>query len=198
MQKLFLCILLQLGCVAVMAQGKTNQRDAQGRKQGNWVEVVEELRGEPGFTWEGAYKNGRKEGMWKKTSLGGNIMAEENFRNNVLDGYCKYFYPNGKRSEEGSFLATEIEGQRDTVMVVDPVTQAEKPVVITRLGNSVRNGVWKLYDEETGKMVKSYYKRGELVTPEELGDSTEVSKPAPAPAPLQLPHEDAGKRKRKG
>ena len=153
-QTFFLYLLLQLTFAAGMAQVKSNQRDAQHRKQGYWVEVVGEVRGEPGYTWEGVYKNDRKEGVWKKTSAIGNLLAEETFKNNVLDGYCKYYYSNGKPSEEGAYMATEIDGQRDTIMIIDPVTNAETPTEIVRKGNSVRNGVWKLYDEETGKMVK--------------------------------------------
>jgi len=180
------------------AQVKNNQRDAQHRKQGYWVEEVGEVRGEPGYTWEGVYKNDRKEGVWKKTSTIGNLIAEENFKNNVLDGYCKYYFPNGKLNEEGAYISTEVEGQRDTILIIDPVTNAETPTEIVRKGNSVRNGVWKLYDEETGKMVKEYYKRGETVTASELGDSTTEEQPAPKKAPLQLPHENTGKHKKKG
>lgn len=197
-QAFFLYLLLQLMFTAGMAQVKSNQRDAQHRKQGYWVEVVGEVRGEPGYTWEGVYKNDRKEGVWKKTSAIGNLLAEETFKNNVLDGYCKYYYPNGKPSEEGAYIATEIDGQRDTIMIIDPVTNVETPTEIVRKGNSVRNGVWKLYDEETGKMVKEYYKRGDTVTAEDLGDSTTVE-PAPVKkAPLQLPHEHNTRQKKKG
>ncbi|HWV65686.1 hypothetical protein [Chitinophaga sp.] len=195
---LFLCLALLLVGSNGIAQEKVNQRDAQNRKQGRWVEEVGELRGEPGYTWEGVYKNGRKEGVWKRTSSIGNLLAEETYKNNVLDGYCKYYFSNGKLSQEGAFLATEIEGQRDTIMIIDPVTNAETPTEIVRQGNSVRNGVWKLYDEETGKMVKEYYKRGETVSADELGDSTETVAPAVKKAPLQLPHENAGKHKKKG
>ncbi|WP_349317483.1 hypothetical protein [Chitinophaga sp. MM2321] len=198
MQKLFLCILLQLIIVTGIGQTKNNQRDAQQRKQGYWIEQVAELRGEPGYTWEGVYKNDRKEGVWKKTSLIGNLIAEETFKNNVLDGYCKYYFPDGKKSEEGAFISTEIEGQRDTIMIIDPVTDVETPTEIIRKGNSVRNGVWKLYDEESGKMVKEYYNRGATVTAEELGDTTTEPQPAVKPTPLQLPHEHTGKHKKKG
>ena len=198
-RKLFLYTLLQVLFISsIFAQAKTNQRDAQKRKQGNWIEEVGEVRGEPGYTWEGVYKNDRKEGIWRKTSTIGNLIAEETYKNNVLDGYCKYFFPNGKLSEEGAFISTEVEGQRDTIMIIDPVTNAETPTEIIRKGNSVRNGVWKLYDEETGKMVKEYYKRGETVTAGELGDSTTEEQPAVKQAPLQLPHENAGKHKKKG
>lgn len=189
--------LMLIGSVAAQ-QLKVNQRDAQQRKQGPWIEEVGEIRGEPGFTWEGTYKNGRKEGIWRKTSLAGNLIAEETYHNNVLDGYCRYFFPNGKLAEEGAYIATEIEGQRDTIMVIDPVTNVETPTEIIRKGNSVRNGVWKIFDEETGKMVKQYFKRGEIVTPEELGDSTIPAEAPVKKAPLQLPHENQGKSKKRG
>ncbi|WP_441574018.1 toxin-antitoxin system YwqK family antitoxin [Chitinophaga sp. RAB17] len=198
-QKGFLYMLLQIIMISSsFAQVKSNQRDQQHRKQGYWVEEVGEVRGEPGYTWEGTYKNDRKEGVWKKTTSIGNLIAEETYKNNVLDGYCKYYYSNGKPSEEGAFISTEIEGQRDTIMIIDPVTNAETPTEIIRKGNSVRNGVWKLYDEETGKAVKEYYKRGETVTAGELGDSTTEEQPAVKKAVLQLPHENAGKHKKKG
>ncbi|NLR58464.1 hypothetical protein HGH93_10160 [Chitinophaga polysaccharea] len=197
-QTFFLYLLLQLTFAVGTAQVKSNQRDAQHRKQGYWVEVVGEVRGEPGYTWEGVYKNDRKEGVWKKTSAIGNLLAEETYKNNVLDGYCKYYYSNGKPSEEGAYIATEIDGQRDTIMIIDPVTNAETPTEIVRKGNSVRNGVWKLYDEETGKMVKEYYKRGDTVTAEELGDSTTVETAPVKKAALQLPHEHNTRQKKKG
>jgi hypothetical protein len=197
-QKLFLYTLLQIVFISSMAQVKANQRDQQRRKQGYWMEEVGEVRGEPGYTWEGVYKNDRKEGVWKKTTAIGNLIAEETYKNNVLDGYCKYYYSNGKPSEEGAYISTEVEGQRDTIMIIDPVTNAETPTEIIRKGNSVRNGVWKLYDEETGKAVKEYYKRGETVTAGELGDSSTVEQPAAKKAVLQLPHENAGKHKKKG
>ncbi|MBO9730070.1 MAG: hypothetical protein J7623_15640 [Chitinophaga sp.] len=198
-QKAFLYLLLQIVVAgSCLAQVKINQRDAQGRKQGRWVEEVGEVRGEPGYSWEGTYKNDRKEGVWKKTSSIGNLIAEETFKNNVLDGYCRYFYPNGKPSEEGAYISIEVEGQRDTIMIIDPVTNVETPTEIIRKGNSVRNGVWKLYDEETGKIAKEYYKRGETVTAGELGDST-TEAPAPVKkAVLQLPHENEGRHKKKG
>ncbi|HVI47486.1 MAG TPA: hypothetical protein VM802_21620 [Chitinophaga sp.] len=198
MQQLFLCILLQLLVVTGICQVKNNQRDAQRRKQGHWIEEVGEVRGEPGYVWEGNYRNDRKDGVWKKTSPMGTVLAEETFKNNVLDGYCTYYYPNGKRSEEGTYITTEIAGQRDTIMVIDPVTNVETPTEIVRLGNSVRHGVWKLYDEETGKMVKEYYNRGDVISAADYGDTTAVAPKAPAqPGGMKLPHEAAGKHNRK-
>lgn len=195
MQKLLLLLCLQGSILGVFAQGKGV---SQAKQDGKYKEEVAGVRGEPGYTWEGTYKNGRKEGVWIKTSTIGNVMAEETYKNNVLDGLAKYYYPNGKPSAEGMFLSTEVEGQRDTVRVIDPISGEETRREIIRMGNSVRNGVWKLYDEETGKMFKEYYKRGEIVTPDELGETPPETPAQPAGTPLHLPHEQTGGKKKKG
>jgi len=61
-------ILIIISCFTLLAQAQTqtavNQKDAKQRKQGPWIEQVEPLRGEPGYSWEGSYKNDRKEGTW--------------------------------------------------------------------------------------------------------------------------------------
>ena len=158
-------LLAIVSCCVLFAQAQTNQFDAKKRKQGPWIEQVEPLRGEPGYSWEGAYKNDRKEGIWKKYNVTGDLIAEETFRNGVLDGPCKYFYDNGKLSAAGVMLAMDIEGEVDTVLVIDPVTQEESRVEVVRKGNAVRNGEWRLYDED-GSMVKETYSRGEVVTAE--------------------------------
>lgn len=196
MQKLLLLLLLQGSILGVFAQGKTVSQPKQVKQDGKYTEEVAGVRGEPGYTWEGTYKNGRKEGIWIKTSAIGNIIAEETYKNNVLDGLAKYYYPNGKLSATGMFLSTEVQGQRDTIRVIDPVSGEETRTEVIRMGNSVRNGVWKLYDEETGKMFKEYYKRGDIVTPEELGEVPADEPAKPSGAQQHLPHETGGKKKK--
>lgn len=182
-------LLIIISCLALLANAQTNQRDAKQRKQGPWSEQVAPLRGEPGYTWEGVYKNDRKEGVWKKYNDIGDIIAEETFRNGVLDGPCKYYYPNGKPSAAGVMLAMEIEGEIDTVLVIDPVTQEESRVEVVRKGNSVRNGEWRLWDED-GNMVKETYSRGEIVTAEKASQRKANAAP--------LPHEQqTGNKKQK-
>lgn len=195
MKKLIVCAMLQLMMFAVTAQEKTNQVDAQQRKQGPWIENVPELRGEEGYTWEGTYRNGRKEGVWKKYALSGSIISEETYKNNVLNGSCKYYYSNGRLNAEGAFLAVDMEGQKDTVMVIDPISGQETLTEIVRKGNSERQGLWKIFDED-GKMIKEYYQRGELVAPEEV-DAAKAEAPAnKVPASNALPHEKAGGAKK--
>jgi hypothetical protein len=193
MQKWLFLLLVQFTTLSMVY---AQQKAVPALKDGKYIEEYGELRGEPGYTWEGTYKNGRKEGIWVKTSTMGEILAEETFKNNVLDGLAKYYFPNGKLSAAGMFIATEIDGQRDTIRVIDPITGAETPTEIIRKGNSVKNGVWKMYDEETGKMFQQYFKRGEEVAPEELGETPVTAPVKPAGGQLQLPHEkSSGKKK---
>ncbi|NIG54318.1 toxin-antitoxin system YwqK family antitoxin [Chitinophaga sp. Cy-1792] len=200
---LFVCTLLCLATGAFAQQlvykvPKHNQKDEKGRKQGLWMEEVGEIRGEPGFTWEGVYKNDRKEGKWTKSTHGGILLAEETYKNNALNGYCKYFYPDGKRSAEGMIVSSEIPGQKDTIFVVDLDTGAEKPMEIVREGNPVRQGLWKVYDEDSGKMTKQYYSLGEEISAAEAGDNDSIPAAVTPKAPVShLPHEDAVNGKKK-
>lgn len=175
MKQLILSIACATFSLFVQAQNKTDDKQ---RKQGPWVEQVESIRGEPGYSWEGVYKNSRKEGVWKKFTIAGDLMAEETFRNGSLDGLCKYYYPDGKLSAAGQMLAMDIEGQKDTIMVIDPVTQEEKLTEVVRKGHSVRHGEWRVYDEE-GNMMKEVYERGELVESAAGGRSKSTANPLP-------------------
>jgi hypothetical protein len=195
MRQLFILSFLQLMMFAAFAQEKTNQVDAQKHKQGPWSEQMPEVKGEPGYTWEGNYVNDFKEGMWKKYAESGGIIAEETYKHGVLNGHCRYFYSNGLVSAEGSFIAIDIDGQKETYRVIDPVTGEERMEEIARTSNSLRNGVWKVYDEE-GHMTKEYYKRGEPVSPEELDSLAPSTAPKVAPANF-LPHQATGGKKSK-
>jgi hypothetical protein len=182
-------LIIIINCFVLFAHAQINKRDAKQRKQGPWSEQVAPLRGEPGYTWEGTYKNDRKEGAWKKYDMSGDLIAEETFHNGVLDGPCKYYYPNGKLSAAGSMLAMDIEGEIDTVLVIDPVTQEESRVEVVRKGNSVRQGEWRLYDED-GSMIKETYSHGEVTTAEKGNQRKANAAP--------LPHElQTGNKKRK-
>ncbi|SFD50369.1 MORN repeat variant [Chitinophaga sp. CF118] len=195
MTKLIVFSFLQLMMFGAFAQEKTNQVDAQKHKQGPWSEQMPEIKGEPGYTWEGTYVNDLKEGLWKKYAESGGIIAEETFKHGVLNGHSRYFYSNGLVSAEGSFVAVDIDGQKDTYRVIDPITGEEKMEEIPRNANSVRNGVWKIYDEE-GHMTKEYYKRGEPVSPEEL-DTLAPTTPVRKAPPAFLPHQGTGGKKNK-
>lgn len=195
MRKLIALSVLQLCFFLSYSQGfsiKMNKKDDQNRKQGEWSEEVAATRGEDGYTWEGTYIDGLKEGLWKKFALSGAITAEETYKHNTLNGPARYFYNNGLVAAEGKFVAKDIDDSLESYRVIDPVTQEEKFVEIKRNGNALRDGLWKIYDEE-GNMSKEYYKRGEPVSAEELDTITnKVPKKLPA-QPSQLPHQTAKK-----
>ncbi|MCK7554594.1 hypothetical protein MKQ70_06070 [Chitinophaga sedimenti] len=186
MKKLLVTLALLGAVLSAVAQDKINQYDAKKQKQGPWSENMPELRGEPGYIWEGVYKSGRKEGVWIKYSTGGTKLAEETYKNNVLNGPAKYYFNNGKLMSSGSFVATDIDGQVDTIRVIDAATNEEKDVVITRQGNPVMHGAWRVFDEETNKYITQYYQMGEMA--EAPADTSQQQKAAPAKSSA-LPHE---------
>jgi len=180
----FLQLMMYTGFSQI--QVRTNQYDAQKHKTGPWSEEVPEIKGEPGYTWEGNYVNDLKEGVWKKYAQSGGIIAEETYKHGFLNGHSRYFYSNGLVSAEGSFIAIDMDGETETYRVIDPISGEETMEEVPRHATSLRNGVWKVYDED-GKMIKEYYKRGEPVSPEEL-DTLTSAPPKKTPAPAVLPH----------
>src|ERR1700744_1728065 len=60
--------------------------DKQDRRQGRWVNHVDELRGEPGFDEQGVYVDNRKEGVWRIFSLQGDVIGVEPYKWGYKDG----------------------------------------------------------------------------------------------------------------
>src|ERR1700749_163423 len=68
-----------------------NAIDKQDRKQGKWVIHVDPVRGEEGYEEEGIYKDGKKEGIWRMYSLGGDIIGVETYKFGGKDGIQQYY-----------------------------------------------------------------------------------------------------------
>ena len=76
----------------ISPKGDTLTRvDMKGKKQGPWSIHVPELRGERGYEEEGYFENDQKTGTWKKYSLEGVKIAEENYSWGKLNGKQQYF-----------------------------------------------------------------------------------------------------------
>lgn len=71
-----------------------------------------------------------REGAWKLYSKTGSVLAEENYKDSILDGVCKYYYPSGK------------------LVSIYPYTMGE------------RNGPFVEYYENGKKMREGTYKAG--------------------------------------
>jgi len=131
-----------------------NRVDMQGRKQGPWVIKVPDLRGERGYEEEGYFENDLKEGEWKRFSLEGVKIAQENYRWGKLSGRQQYFTYNGGLLREESWRAIDPKNAFDTVAVYDlkdPTKEIDR-VVVKNEGVSLKHGKWTYYDPRQGSI----------------------------------------------
>jgi hypothetical protein len=151
----------------VTEQGDTlNRVDADGRRHGPWLVHVDPLRGQPGYEEEGFYRHGRKEGVWKRFSLQGDLMALENFKGGFRDGKQQYFTRLGQPLREESWKAVDPANPYDTIEVPDldnPLISRTK--VIRLEADEVPHGTWTFFDTMTGAVVK----RDTYVSGQKLG-----------------------------
>ncbi len=164
--RLFIVILIMIP-LAGMSQWKTyiigvkgdtlNRVDMKGKKQGPWVSHFDEMRGEPGFEEEGYYNNDRKEGVWRKYSLMGDLIAMENFRWGNKDGKNAYFTNTGQLLREESWKAVNPDNPYDTVAVydlIDPTKIIDHRIVKVD-GYTLKHGTWTYYDPASGRVDKT-------------------------------------------
>ncbi|MFM7645492.1 MAG: hypothetical protein ACKO41_02145 [Sphingomonadales bacterium] len=132
-----------------------NRVDLTGKKQGPWVLSVPELRGERGYEEEGYFTDDTKEGVWKRFSLEGVKIAEENYRWGKLHGKQLYYSYFGGLIREENWRAMDPSRSYDTVAVYDLKDPDKKisDVVVKNEGISMRHGVFTYYDPRTGKIL---------------------------------------------
>ncbi len=131
--------------------------DLKGQKQGRWVVAVAGLRGEPGYEEEGVYLNDRKEGVWRKYSSVGDLLAMENYRWGSKHLQNFYFNNMGNLMREENWKAINPENPYDTI----PIYDIDDPQKITRFevikleGQTLKHGTWKIYDPYTGRIERT-------------------------------------------
>ncbi|MES2773331.1 MAG: hypothetical protein V4722_04055 [Bacteroidota bacterium] len=137
-------------------KGETlNCIDMKNRKQGKWVERTNPLRGNPGFEEEGVYLNDRREGLWKKFNLQGDILSMQNYKWGLQNGISQYFTVDGLEREE-SWKALDPDKEYDTIEVPDLYRDGVyKSVVVKNEGYSLKHGKWTYYDPRTGFILKT-------------------------------------------
>lgn len=152
-------------------QGDTlNRVDMKGKKQGPWSVRVEDLRGERGYEEEGYYENDQKTGTWKKYSLEGVKIAEENYSWGKLNGRQKYFTYNGGLLREEGWRAMDPKIAYDTVPVYDikDPNKMISRVVVKNEGVALKHGRWNYYDPREGTIeATEYYVMNKLRTEED-------------------------------
>ena len=174
-----------------------NRVDVINRQQGPWVNRFETVRGEPGYEEEGWYTNGRKDGEWRMFSLMGDLVGVEFYKWGLKDSVCRYYNKHGELRLEQRWKAINPDKAYDTLIIEDPDKfDTYRTVVVKNEGASLKHGVWKYYDSETGAITHTEtYTLGEL----EKGKSTtaatekkEVTKPKEV---LDFEKKNAGKKK---
>lgn len=137
----------------ISVRGDTlNRVDMKDKKQGPWVIHVDDLRGERGYEEEGYFENDMKEGTWKRYSLDGVKIAEENYNWGKLNGKQQYFTYNGGLLREESWRAMDPANAYDTIPVYDlkdPTKEVDR-VVVKNDGFAVKHGKWNYYDPTEG------------------------------------------------
>lgn len=139
----------------ISVKGDTlNRVDKEGKKQGPWVVSVPDLRGERGYEEEGYFENDLKEGEWKKFSLEGVKIADENYRWGKLNGKQEYFTYNGGLQRIENWRAIDPSRSFDTVAIYDLKDPSLKvgEVVVKNEGFSVKHGKWTYFDPTEGRI----------------------------------------------
>lgn len=161
--------------------------DKNGLKQGKWVNVVGEIRGEPGYEEEGMYKDDKKTGTWRKYTANGDIIALENYKFGGKDGIQQYFSFLGNLEREESWRGYNPDAPYDTIPIYgtgsNEVTEFK---VVKAEQYSVPHGDWKFYNPQ-GHIVKiETYDRGGLQKP---GGNQVAVKEKPQPKEKEKPQE---------
>jgi hypothetical protein len=185
--------------------------DMKGQRQGPWIVKVEGLRGERGYEEEGFYKNGVKEGTWRRYSLEGDVIAVENYRWGQKHGKNVYFDNMGQPLREESWRAIDPGSPFDTIDVYDieDPTKIHHKQVIRVEPRPFKHGVWTYYDPNRGtvekreafKMDKPARQQGDDLIPLDVSDTTtapktEEKKPVTKPKEvLEFEKKNAGKKK---
>ncbi len=132
-------------------QDSLNKTDGQNRKQGMWFYSHEALRGEPAYMEFGSYQDGRKSGLWYKVDKFGQLMAIENFSNNVRNGTSQY-YQNGRLVCTGNYRGLNPDNKFDSIYVTNPITYLDTLVIVPSEKGSLKHGTWRYYNPVTGQL----------------------------------------------
>ena len=129
-----------------------NRVDMKGLKQGPWVVHVDPLRGEDGYDEQGYYKNDLKEGLWKRFTSEGDLLAVESYYLGMKSGRCKYYLYTGELQREESWRAIDPKSPYDTIDVVDVNDPSKilRQEIVKVEPNSYKHGTWTYYNTENG------------------------------------------------
>jgi hypothetical protein len=163
----YLFLLLLLVSVGSQAQWKSytigpkgdtlNRVDLKGKKQGPWVVKMPESRGQRAYEEEGYFADDQKDGVWKKFSMDGDLLAIESYHLGMKHGKCVYFTNAGEPLREESWRAIDPNNPYDTVEVRDlnDPTKVLRMEIIKIEPASYKHGTWVYYNTMKGTIEKT-------------------------------------------
>lgn len=127
-----------------------------GVKTGKWVERTGEIRGNPGYEDEGMYRKGQKDGLWRRYSLQGDLLAVENFVLGGKDGVQQYFNYLGDLEREESWKGYNPDSPFDTIPIYGTGSGEIVDFKIVKAEPySVKDGEWKYYEPGSGRLIRT-------------------------------------------
>jgi antitoxin component YwqK of YwqJK toxin-antitoxin module len=164
-----------------------NAIDKKDMKQGKWVNTVGEIRGEPGYDEEGAYKDDKKTGPWRKYTANGDIIAVENYKYGGKDGIQQYFTFLGNLERQEEWRGYNPDAPYDTIPVYGTGSNEVVEYKIVKAEQySVPHGEWKYFNAQ-GHIVKiEHYDHGHL---EKEGEEKQAAVAEKKPEPKEKPQE---------
>lgn len=176
-----------------------NAIDKKDQKQGKWVIRTDELRGEPGYEDEGVFKDGKKEGKWRRYNLNGDLIATEYYKFGGKDGKQQYFTPMGDIIREESWHSYNPDAPYDTIAIYGNTenNSATSYKIVKVEQYSVRDGEWKYYEPATGRIIRTeLYDRGSLHKDPVADVATDAPKKKVKPQEvLDFEKKNSGKKK---
>jgi antitoxin component YwqK of YwqJK toxin-antitoxin module len=151
-----------------------------GLKVGKWVVHVNELRGNPGYEEEGMYtKKGEKDGMWRRYTLQGDLLAVENYVKGGLDGPQQYFTYLGDLEREEMWKGYNPDAPYDTIAVYGTGSgEIVDYKIVKAEPYSVKDGEWKYYEPGSGRLIRTEkWERNNLVNPDAAKTNAAYVKP---------------------
>ncbi|MBK7690941.1 MAG: hypothetical protein IPJ31_07430 [Bacteroidetes bacterium] len=130
-----------------------NKLDTKNRKWGRWLLINKGGYGEEDYMEFGSFDDDVRTGVWKTYTMNGTIISQEFFKQGNRSGEARY-YDDGYLFCVGNYLALRSKYEYDTIMVEDPNTGLEKPVILKSDVGSVRHGFWTYYNTPTTDVKK--------------------------------------------
>lgn len=189
MRVLFSIIILLLpASIRAQTEQIVNQYDQDGNPHGAWYVETPARMGESATVTTGSYEHGKKLGLWYIADSRGDLMAQETYKNDLLDGDVRY-YESGKLICAGRYRSNSSKRHSDTIVVVNPVTMEEQYKVITHAQGTLRHGTWRYYDPSSGQLLREEeYQMDELIFKKDYAPANRLEEIERRLKARRLPH----------